>query len=92
MKTVINYIITLLLWIVAIILWAALSFPYLFLFLLVLHTLELIFFGFKTGKQYGVSAGKSILMCLLFGFNWWLPLRKQMKKETFTDQDFVRES
>ena len=91
MKTIINYALTLLLWIAAIVLWAALSFPYLFIFLLALHFVELIIVGFKTGQKYGVSAGKSILMCMLFGFNWWLPLRKQMKRETFTDLDFVRE-
>ena len=30
------------------------------------------------------------LSCLCFGFLWWLPLKRQMKKETFTDADFVR--
>ncbi len=91
MRTIINYIIALLLWLVAIILWSALSFPYLFYFLLVLHLVELLVTGFRTGKEYGVSAGKSILMCMLFGYNWWLPLRRQMKDETFSDADFVRE-
>ncbi len=91
MRTVINYAITLLLWLVAFIVWSALSFPYLFYFLLVLHFVELIVIGFRTGKEYGVSAGKSILLCMLFGYSWWLPLRRQMKDETFSDADFVRE-
>jgi hypothetical protein len=91
MKTIINYALTLLLWIVGIVLWGTLSFPYLFYFLLALHFVELIIIGFRTGKEYGVSAGKSILMCMLYGYNWWLPLRKQMKLETFTNSDFVRE-
>jgi hypothetical protein len=91
MKTIINYALTLLLWVAAIVIWAALSFPYLFLFLLALHIIELLIIGFRTGKEYGISAGKSILMCMLFGYNWWLPLRRQMKAETFTDLDFVRE-
>ena len=84
MKTIINYALTLVLWIVAIVLWAALSFPYLFLFLLALHFVELVVIGFKTGRECGVSAGKSILMCMLYGYNWWLPLRRQMKAETST--------
>ena len=91
MKKVFSYIITLLLWLVAIILWATLSFPYLFYLLAVLHFVELIFIGLRTGREYGVSTGKSILMCMLYGYNWWLPLRRQMKVETFTDQDFIRE-
>lgn len=91
MKQVISYAITLLLWIVAIVLIVNGSFPYLFWLLLVMHYFELLLIGFKTGKQYGVSAGKSIIMCMLFGYNWWLPLRKQIKNETFTDADFVRE-
>lgn len=91
MKKVFSYLITLLLWLVAIILWATLSFPYLFYLLAVLHFVELIFIGLRTGREYGVSTGKSILMCMLYGYNWWLPLRRQMKVETFTDQDFIRE-
>ncbi len=89
MKTLINYTLTLLLWITAIILWSTISFPYLFLFLLVLHFLELIFIGYRTGKLYGISAGKSIIMCMLFGFNWWLPLRRQMKEDDLGDADFI---
>jgi hypothetical protein len=27
---------------------------------------------------------------MTFGFTWWLPLKKQMEAETFTDADFVR--
>lgn len=89
MKTVINYVLTLLLWIVAIVLWSALSFPYLFLFLLALHSLELIIIGYRTGKECGINAGTAILMCLLYGYNWWLPLRKQMKEDELTEADFI---
>jgi peptidoglycan biosynthesis protein MviN/MurJ (putative lipid II flippase) len=91
MKQIINYAITLLLWGVAIALLASRIFPYLFWFLLVLHFVELIVIGLNTGRKYGVSAIKSVIMCMLYGYNWWLPLHKQMKVETFTDADFVRE-
>lgn len=91
MKTLINYVLTLVLWVVAIVLWSAHSFPYLFLFLLALHTVELLTVGFRTGKQYGVGAGMSILMCLLFGYNWWLPLHRQMKEDELTVSDFIED-
>ncbi len=91
MKQTINYAITLLLWAAAIAVWAIWKFPYLFLFLLALHFVELLIVGFKTGKQYGVSAGRSIFMCMLYGYTWWLPMQKQIKSETFTDANFVRE-
>jgi hypothetical protein len=92
MKRIINYLFALILWLVSIVLWISLSFPYLFYLLFGLHFVELIATGFRTGIAYGVSAGKSILMCMLFGYLWWLPLRQQMKSETFTDLDFARES
>jgi hypothetical protein len=91
MKTVFNYLLTLILWFVAFILWISISFPYLFYLLITLHFVELILIGFRTGREYGVSTRKSILMCMLYGYTWWLPLRRQMKDETFTDQDFIRE-
>jgi hypothetical protein len=91
MRRIINYAITLVLWIVAILLWAVWKIPYLCWLLLVMHFIELIVVGFKTGRQYGVNAGKSTLLCMLYGYTWWLPLRKQMKVETFKDADFIRE-
>jgi cytochrome c biogenesis protein CcdA len=91
MKQIINYAITLVLWIVSIVLIVAGTFPYLFWLLAGLHFIELVVIGYKTGKQYGVSAVKSILMCMVFGYTWWLPLRKQIDNETFSDADFVRE-
>lgn len=91
MKQFINYVITWVLWLAAVVLWAAAGFPWLFVFLFFLHLAELLVIGWRTGRQYGVSAGRSILMCMLYGYNWWLPLRRQMQAETFTDMDFARE-
>jgi hypothetical protein len=91
MKRIINYAIILILWIAAMVLWSSLNFPFLFWFLLGLHFVELVVIGFGTGREYGVGPGKSILMCMIFGFVWWLPLRRQMKAETFTNADFIRE-
>ena len=92
MKLIINYIFVLLLWLAAILMLGSGVFPWLFWVLLGLHFLELLLVGFRTGREYGVGAGKSILMCMLYGYIWWLPLQKQMAAETFTDADFVRET
>lgn len=64
--------------------------PFFALFLFLLHFCELITVGLKTGREYGKKDPESVASCLCFGFLWWLPLRRQMKKETFTDADFVR--
>ena len=92
MKQIINYAIVLLLWLAAILLLSSGVFPYLFWVLLGLHFLELLLVGFRTGREYGVGPGKSILMCMLYGYIWWLPLRRQMAAETFSDADFAREA
>ena len=58
--------------------------------LALMHGVECVLIGVKTGLKYGKKLPESIAMCMTFGFTWWLPLRKQMKAETFTDADFVR--
>lgn len=55
-----------------------------------LHLFETVTIGVKTGLKYGKTLPESIANCLCFGFTWWLPLKQQMKEETFTDEDFVR--
>ena len=30
-------------------------------------------------------------MCLLFGYLWWLPIRKKMKEDDLTEADFVED-
>jgi hypothetical protein len=91
MKQTIYYAIILVLWVIAIVLLVTGIFPYLFWFLLALHFLELILVGYKVGREYGVNAANSILLCMVFGFTWWLPLQKQIRSETFTDADFIKE-
>lgn len=89
MKQVLRYALVLVLWSAAIVLWSAGGFPWLCWFLLVLHFIELLVVGFQTGRQYGVDPIKSIILCMLFGFVWWLPLRRKIRSETFTDADFI---
>ena len=58
--------------------------------LAIMHGTECALIGVKTGLEYGKKLPYSIVMCMTFGFTWWLPLKQQMKAETFTDADFVR--
>ena len=74
-----GYILTVLIWIGAILLGCLAYWPWLFIALLAVHLIELFVIGWRTGRQNGVAGLKSVLMCLLFGFIWWLPWRKQTK-------------
>ncbi len=64
--------------------------PVIVYFLFFLHLFELLVVGFKTGVKFGYSKLETVINCIFYGFTWWLPLKKQIKKETFTDKDFVR--
>ncbi len=92
MKQLIGYFITILLWILSIIVWAAAAFPWLFAALFLLHFAELILIGYRTGAIMNKTPAQSIAMCLLFGFNWWLPLRRTMKADDLTDEDFIEDN
>ncbi|MBR6479617.1 MAG: hypothetical protein IKT04_03855 [Clostridia bacterium] len=53
-----------------------------------MHGTEYFLIGRETAKQYGVKKSKALVMCLTFGFTWWLPLKQQIARETLTEQDF----
>ena len=44
--------------------------------LFVMHLSEYFIIGKKTGKEKELPQWKALVNCLLFGFTWWLPLRK----------------
>lgn len=90
MFALLTYVACIVLWIGSTVFMIKKKNPFAALFLFCLHFFELITIGFKTGKEFGKKAGETIASCLCFGFLWWLPLRRQMKKETFTDDDFIR--
>ena len=74
-----GYTLTVGLWLAAIFLaWHA-AWPWLLLALFALHLAELVTVGYRTGRAGNVSGAKSILLCMLFGFLWWLPLKKRIK-------------
>lgn len=56
--------------------------------LAIMHGTECFLIGVKTGLKYGKKLPYCIVMCMTFGFTWWLPLKQQMDAETFTDKDF----
>ncbi len=90
MVQAIEYLGCAILWIAGAILTIVKKNPILVIAIAALHAFELVTVGLKTGLEYGKNVCYSIVMCMTFGFTWWLPLKKQIKAETFTDEDFVR--
>ena len=62
----------------AIILWVTNGFWYLFAALFLLHFVELLVKGWRIGQQAGKPALVTILMTLICGYTWWLPLEKSL--------------
>ncbi len=91
MKQIINYLIVIILWIVGFILAYTGKSAWLIIALITLHFLELITIGFRTGRKYGLGVLHSIAMCMLFGIVWWLPLRKTMEDDEYSDADFFED-
>ena len=90
MVAVLSYLACILLWIGGTLLMIIKKNPFMALILFLLHLHETLNIGLKVGREFGKKDSVSIASCLCFGFLWWLPLKRQMKKETFTDADFVR--
>ena len=91
MKQLIQYFIAIILWIVAIILWAAGVTFWLFGALLILHFIELLVIGYRTGRKFGASVIGSIIFCMLFGYLWWLPIRRKMNEDELSEADFIED-
>ena len=91
MKQLLSFFFVILLWIAGVVLWAAGVTFWLFGALAILHTAELLIIGYRTGKQFGTPPLRTIVLCLLFGYVWWLPVRRKMKADEFTDADFIED-
>ena len=78
MKDKLQQVICFALYGLAIYLWAAHAFWYLFAFLFTLHFIELLVKGWHVGKRAGKSSLGTIVMTLICGFTWWLPLEKSL--------------
>ncbi|MBQ8469549.1 MAG: hypothetical protein IJ547_03025 [Clostridia bacterium] len=90
MIAVLSYLGCILLWIGSTLLMIIKKNPICALFLFCLHFCELLVIGLKTGAEYGKKVTETVASCLCFGFLWWLPLRREMKRDTYTDDDFIR--
>ena len=88
MKQIINYLLTIILWIAGIVL-VFFKFPYLVYFLLIMHLVELLMVGWKTGKAAQLSTPGILVMCMLFGNYWWKPIRQRIKEEALSEKDFM---
>ena len=74
-----GYALTVVLWIVACLIAKIWLWPWLLVGLAALHLVELIIVGWRMGKAAGTSPVKRVLMCMLFGFIWWLPIMRQTR-------------
>lgn len=74
----IAYALVTLLWIAAILLAILVPWPWLLLVLVVLHLVELLAIGYRTGRRAGHGAPWCVIMCMIFGFVWWLPIKRQL--------------
>jgi hypothetical protein len=81
------YVIMVLLWVVAVIAQISWSWWYLLVFILAANLIQYLLFGLWYGRRTGTNTYLNIVMNLLFGFVWWIPLQKradqikQAKKE-----------
>lgn len=73
-----GYALVILLWIAAILLAILVPWPWLMLVLSVVHFVELIVIGYRTGKRAGHGGPWCIIMCMVFGLVWWLPIKRQL--------------
>ncbi len=74
-------IITILIWIVSIYLWAAKGMFYIAAAVFALHFAEIFLKGIPIGIKSGKSKLYSTIMTLIFGFTWWLPVQKEMESK-----------
>ena len=91
MKQLICCVFVLLLWVAAVVLWAVAAFVWLFAALFLLHLLELLFIGYRLGRIVGKRPGRVIVLCMLFGICWWLPIRKEIRENEFDATDFIED-
>lgn len=69
------------LYIAALYLWLLNGFWYFFALLFLLHLAELFLISWKIGRLSGKSHFVTILMTLIFGYTWWLPIQKNLLQD-----------
>jgi hypothetical protein len=78
------YGIVIALWIGAIVLGAVFEFWYVAIGAVVIHVLELPFAGIPIGRRAGEPLPRSVVMTLVFGFTWWLPILRRSRRRSGT--------
>lgn len=75
----VNKILVIIIWIIGIYFWITKGFWYIAAGLFALHLAEVFIKGIPVGLKAGKSRAYSIIMTLIFGFTWWLPIQKEME-------------
>jgi len=73
----INKIIVIFIWVIGIYFWIVKDFWYVVVGIFVLHLIEVFIKGISVGSKAGKSKLYSVIMTLIFGFTWWLPVQKE---------------
>jgi len=74
----VDYVLVIILWAVGALI-APFGFPWIVLGILGLHAFETVTIGLKTGLDAGEGKLYSLVMCMTFGFTWWVPLKYRMQ-------------
>lgn len=69
-------ILSIALYLTTIIVWIASGAWWWFVILLLLHFIDAAVFGIREGSRYNKNIGFSLIATMLFGFCWWLALKK----------------
>ncbi len=48
---------------------------------MVFQLAQFLFVSAGIGEEHNFSKGQSMVMTLLFGYSWWMPLRKKPKSQ-----------
>lgn len=78
MRDKINQIITIVLWIISILIWIENDWWYLAIGIFTLHLIEVFVIGVNVGKRARKTTIFSVIMTLIFGFTWWLPIQRRL--------------
>ncbi len=70
----VDYALVILLYIIGAVM-TILGMPWLTLGIFALHLFETITIGIRLGRRAGEGIIYSIVMCMMFGFTWWIPLK-----------------
>ena len=70
----VDYALCLVLWVVGGVLTIT-GMPWLTISIFLLHLYETITIGVKVGKQANLNFFYSVVMCMTYGFTWWVPVK-----------------